>query len=94
MKWPLSTLSAATILCVVAFVTGQTTAQNARNVSFDDQDARITYLPSRSSWTLTEPGEWDAGDGRAHMLSDNPDAKASFKFTGECRGDVATGLRN
>jgi hypothetical protein len=85
MKWPLSTRSAATILCVAAFIAGQTAAQNARNVSFDDQDARITYSPSRSSWTLTEPGEWDAGDGKAHMLSDDPEARASFKFTGEYR---------
>lgn len=81
MKWPLRTLSTAIILCIVDVVVGQT----PHNVSFDDQDARITYSPSRSVWTLTEPGAWDAGDGRAHMLSDNPDAKASFKFTGARR---------
>lgn len=78
MQWPVRALSAAALFCIVDLVAGQA----PRNVSFDDQDTRITYSPSRSVWTVTEPGEWDAGDGRAHMLSDNPQAKASFKFTG------------
>lgn len=78
MKWPLLALPAATVFCLAGLVAGQT----ASNVTIDDQDARITYEPARASWTLTDPGEWDAGEGRAHMLSDDTSAVATFTFTG------------
>jgi hypothetical protein len=79
MKWTLSSLwTVSVLLCFLESVAGQT----QRNVTVDDQSSAITYGPSSTSWNLTEPGEWDAGDGRAHMLSQEADAVATFTFTG------------
>jgi len=50
-----------------------------QNISIDDQNPQITYVPL-ASWTLTALGDFDAGG--AHMLTEDPDAYATFTFTG------------
>ena len=49
------------------------------NVTVDDNDASITYQPP-GSWVLSVFDSLDAG-GQHHVTSD-PDATASFTFTG------------
>lgn len=50
-----------------------------QNISIDDQNAQITYVPL-ANWTLTAPGAFDAGG--AHMLTEDSNAYATFTFTG------------
>lgn len=50
-----------------------------QNISIDDQNPQITYVPL-VNWTLTAPGDFDAGG--AHMLTEDPNAYATFTFTG------------
>ena len=50
-----------------------------QNISIDDQNPQITYVPL-ANWTLTAPGDFDAGG--AHMLAEDPNAYATFTFTG------------
>ncbi|TFK24497.1 hypothetical protein FA15DRAFT_704482 [Coprinopsis marcescibilis] len=75
------TLASATLFLLGWLTIAQVSAQTFRNVSVDDQSSMITYVPS-SSWRLTDPGEWDAGVGRAHMVTNDLSAYATFTFTG------------
>ncbi|TFK28307.1 hypothetical protein FA15DRAFT_652958 [Coprinopsis marcescibilis] len=59
---------------------GSHPAQSLRNVSIDDQHPSITYIP-KVAWRLTEQSDWDAGSGRAHMVTTEPAAYAEFRFT-------------
>ncbi|TFK28306.1 hypothetical protein FA15DRAFT_584727 [Coprinopsis marcescibilis] len=65
--------------CFFALVSAQTPTH--RNVSIDDQSPLIDYVP-RTSWSLTDAGDWDAGEGRAHMVTNDADAYATFRFIG------------
>ena len=47
------------------------------NVTVDDQDPFISYFPL-GSWNETDPGTLDAGS--QHMLTNDPDAYATFTF--------------
>jgi len=50
-----------------------------QDVYLDDQDPRIVYAPPEA-WNQTDRSLMDYGG--AHMLTDNPEATATFKFTG------------
>jgi len=53
----------------------------------DDTDSRITYLPSDDAWTVSTGPEFT--EESAHF-SDNADAAATVKFTGEAIGVYGT----
>ena len=50
-----------------------------KNVYLDDQDPRIVYTPPEA-WNQTDRSRLDYGG--SHMLTDNPEATATFKFKG------------
>ena len=50
------------------------------NVTIDYQDSSITYSPP-GAWSQSMPSKLDLGG--AHMLTQNPNATASFNFTGK-----------
>ncbi|KAF8967542.1 hypothetical protein BDZ97DRAFT_1755965 [Flammula alnicola] len=50
-----------------------------RNVTFDDRDPSIVYAPA-GAWVQSQNDTLDFGGG--HMLTQNPNATATFKFTG------------
>lgn len=52
-----------------------------QNVTVDDQDPSILYSPP-GAWGLSANSSLDFGG--AHMLTQNPNATAVFKFTGSC----------
>ena len=60
--------------------TGTTTVFAAVNVTIDYQDTSITYSPP-GAWSQSLPSKLDLGG--AHMLTQNPNATASFNFTGK-----------
>ncbi|KAF8165989.1 hypothetical protein B0H34DRAFT_743864 [Crassisporium funariophilum] len=51
----------------------------ARNVTIDDQDPSIIYAPP-GAWSKSADNALNSGG--AHMLTQNPNATASFNFTG------------
>ena len=51
-----------------------------RNVSVDDTDPSIRYQPA-GAWNVSANSTLDYGG--AHMLTQNPNATATFNFTGE-----------
>ena len=57
-----------------------TTVFAATNVTIVYQDPSITYSPS-GAWSLSAPSKLDLGG--AHMITQNPNATASFNFTGK-----------
>ena len=54
-----------------------------KNVTVDDTDPSIIYLPS-GAWTLpaTTPLDYPFGTGSSHSLSTRAGATANFTFTG------------
>ena len=57
-----------------------TTVFAATNVTIVYQDPSITYSPP-GAWSLSAPSKLDLGG--AHMMTQNPNATASFNFTGK-----------
>ena len=54
-------------------------AQAQRNVTVDDGDPSIVYQPA-GEWFVSANSSLDFG--HAHMLTQNPNATATFNFTG------------
>ena len=79
MGFKLSHLQYFILSLVVYTLNISTTAFAAVNVTIDDQDSSITYSPP-GAWSKSAPSNLDLGG--AHMLSQNPNATASFNFTG------------
>ena len=69
------------VLCVLQIATALS------NITIDDQDERINYVPS-SSWHRVEGRNWDIGGG--HMLSENTDAYAEITMTCMCPTSSST----
>ncbi|TFK28328.1 hypothetical protein FA15DRAFT_652975 [Coprinopsis marcescibilis] len=66
---------------VCTWLVSLTLAQTLRNVSIDDQDPAIQYIPP-ASWRRSPVNDWDAGEGRTHMSARDARARAEFNFTG------------
>jgi hypothetical protein len=69
------------ILFLVVYILNITTTVFAAvNVTITYQDPSITYSPP-GAWAKSAPSKLDLGG--AHMLTQNPNATASFNFTGK-----------
>ena len=69
----------AMFFCIFLYIALLLVASAMHNVTVDDNDPSITYQPL-SSWEVSVPDVLDAG-GEHHDTSD-PDATATFTFTG------------
>jgi len=58
-----------------------------RNITLDDQDTSIVYAPP-TAWSQTDRSSLDHGG--AHMLTSEPGATATFKFTGGCTHSISS----
>ena len=68
------------LFLVVYTLNTSTTVFAAVNVTINYQDSSITYSPP-GAWSQSAPSTLDLGG--AHMITKNPNATASFNFTGK-----------
>ena len=66
-------------LLVALFVVVLRLVDGRHNLTIDDQDPSIVYAPT-GAWNRTAASTLDYGG--SHMLTQNPNATASFNFTG------------
>lgn len=62
----------------LTFLLRQTLGQVLQNKTFDDSDSAVRYF---GDWRKSAFSELDEGGG--HMVTGDPNAQASFEFTGE-----------
>lgn len=62
----------------LTFLLRQTLGQVLQNKTFDDSDSAVQYF---GDWRKSAFSELDEGGG--HMVTGDPNAQASFEFTGE-----------
>jgi hypothetical protein len=80
MGFKLTHLQYFILFLVVYTLNISTTVFAAVNVTIDYQDSSIAYSPP-GAWSQSAPSNLDLGG--AHMLTQNPNATASFNFTGK-----------
>lgn len=68
-----------TLLLLSSIILSIKTVNGRHNVTVDDQDPTIIYVPV-TSWALSATSNLSAGG--AHMLTQDPTATATFTFNG------------
>jgi hypothetical protein len=80
MGFNLNLFQPLVLLFLVVRTLNLSTAFAAVNVTINDNDSSITYSPP-GAWSQSAPNTLDFSG--AHMLTQNPNATASFNFTGK-----------